>query len=490
MSLDPEDWGAVRALGQRMLDDMLAWQQTVRERAPWQPVPEEVKARLDEPAPRNGMALADVYEIFRRDILPYPTGNLHPRFWGWVMGNGTPTGLLADMLAAGMNCHVAGFDQSAAVVEKRVLAWMKELMGFPEAASGLLVSGGTVANLNGLLAARTVKAGFDVREEGVRAGPPLTVYRSSETHSWILKACETMGLGRRAFRRVPVDAAYRVDVSAMRAMIAADHAAGLRPFAIVGTAGTVNTGATDDLPALRALADETGLWFHVDGAFGALAAWSARRELVAGQESADSLAFDLHKWGYMPFEVGVVLTRDATAQLAAFQAPEAAGAPAYLRSVRQGIGREATYFADRGLQLSRGFRALKVWMSLKEQGAARIGAAIERNIEQARYLASLVRGHAELELLAPVALNIVCFRYAPRAVPETALNALNQAILAELQLRGIAVPSQTTLDGRFAIRVCVTNHRSEDGDFAALAEAVPALGAELLAAAQSPPRPS
>ena len=477
MTLDPQDWSVVRATGHRMVDDMLDWQQSVRERAPWQPVPDDVKSRIDEPVPFSGMPLDQVYAAFLRDVLPYPTGNIHPRFWGWVMGTGTPTGMLAEMLATGMNPHLAGYDQAASLIEKKVISWLKSLMGFPETASGLLVSGGTAANLNGLLAARVGKAGWDVREEGLYAGPPLVVYGSTETHSWAGQACETMGLGRKGFRKITADSQYRLDIDACRAAIMADLDDGKRPIAIVGNAGTVNTAAVDDLKAIRALSDEFGLWFHVDGAFGSMAAWCESRDLVAGQELADSIGFDLHKWGYMPYEVGVVLTRDPDAQLAAFQTQ--AGSAAYLQSSQKGISADATHFADRGLQLTRGFRALKVWMSMKEQGVDRIGAAIQANIEQARYLAERVEVTATLELLAPVSMNIVCFRYAPGGLTTERLNLLNQAILTALQVRGVAVPSQTILDGRFAIRVCVTNHRSELSDFDALVDAVVAIGAEL-----------
>jgi len=478
MTLDPTDWDETRAIGRQMVDDMLSWLETARARPAWTSVPADAKARLDEAVPYAGAPLAEVYEAFKRDVLPYPTGNIHPRFWGWVMGTGTPTGVLADMLAATMNNHLAGYDQSAALIERRVVAWLAELMGFPADSSGVLVSGGTEANLNGLISARVSKAGFDVREEGLGAGPPLTVYASSETHSWINTACEIMGLGRKAFRKIAVDGDYRIDLAACRARIVADIAAGDRPFAIVGNAGTVSTGATDDLAVLRALADEFDLWFHIDGAFGALAAWTPSRAIVAGLESADSVAFDLHKWGYMPYEVGVALTRHPDAQTAAYQ-PAAAGGPAYLRSAQAGIAVETTYFADRGLQLSRGFRALKVWMSMKEQGVDRIAGAIQTNIDQARRLGRMVEDEPDLELLAAVSLNIVCFRYAPAGLEAAALNPLNQAILVELQTRGIAVPSQTVLDGRFAIRVCITNHRSRDEDFDVLVAAVREIGAEL-----------
>jgi glutamate/tyrosine decarboxylase-like PLP-dependent enzyme len=483
MSLDPDDWQSVREVGRRMVEDMIDWQRSLRDDVPWRPVPDEVKARFEEPVPRAGMPLDAIYQRFRQDILPYPTGNAHPRFWGWVMGNGTPTGMLADMLAAGMNSHVAGFDQAAALVERQVLGWLKALMGFPADASGLLVSGGTAANLNGLLAARAAKAGWDVREEGLLAGPPLTVYGSVETHGSAAKACDLMGIGRQAFRKIAVDAEYRLDLAACREAIVRDLEAGRRPIAIVGNVGTVNTGAVDDLQGIRALADEFGLWFHIDGAFGSLVAWSPSRALVAGQELADSIAFDLHKWGYMPYEVGVILTCHPDAQLAAFQPP--AGAAAYLLSLERGVAAGATYFADRGIELTRGFRALKVWMSMKEQGVDRIGAAIQANIDQAIYLGRRVELEPDLELLTPVSMNIVCFRYCPPGIAEERLGPLNRDILTELQLRGIAVPSQTILDGRFAMRVCITNHRSELPDFDALFDGVLALGREFRGGADS-----
>jgi aromatic-L-amino-acid decarboxylase len=212
-----------------------------------------------------------------------------------------------------------------------------------------MVSGGTAANLNGLLAARVAKASFDLREDGLHASPLLTIYGSSETHSWAVKACEMMRMGRRAFRKIPVDTNYQIKIEACRTRILEDREAGMHPIAIIGNVGTVNTGAIDDLYALRALADELGLWLHLDGAFGSLAAWSDHHALVVGQELADSLAFDLHKWGYMPYEVGVVLTRDSEAQLAAFQPANGTERPAYLLSSNRGISANTTYFSDRGL---------------------------------------------------------------------------------------------------------------------------------------------
>jgi glutamate/tyrosine decarboxylase-like PLP-dependent enzyme len=483
-TLDPEDWDAVRRLGHRMIDDMIDHLRTVRDRPAWQPMPAAVREALEsEPLPRTGTALEEIYESFRGNVLPYPTGNLHPGFFGWVMGNGTATGMLADLLASGMNPHLAGYDQSAAVVERQVVRWVAELMGFPPDSSGLLVSGGTMANLNGLAVGRNEKVPFDLREHGLQASglPRLTLYGSTETHGWANKACELMGLGRSAFRRTPTDDNYRIDVAACRRRITEDLADGALPFAIIGTVGTVNTGAVDDIAALRALADEFGLWLHVDGAFGALAALAPRWcHIVEAQSTADSLGLDLHKWGYMPFEVACVLVRHPSAQTRTF-----GQAPAYLTATDRGVANGVTYFADRGLQLSRGFRALKAWMSLKEYGSDRIGRLIQQNLEQAAHLAAMVDAHPDLERLAPVELNIVCFRFAPAGTEPAQLDNLNEEILFRVQEGGHAVPSHTILGGRFALRVCITNHRTTRLDLDRLVSDVVALGRALTGAANT-----
>ena len=473
LTLDPASWDDLRKLGHRMIDDMVDYLASVRERPVWQPFPDAVRARLKEPVPREGRPAEAVYEQFQRDVLPYPPGNIHPRFWGWVIGTGTPLAMLADMLASGMNPQTAGVQESARYIEERVIAWLAEIMGFPAGSSGLLVSGGSMANLVALAVARQAKAGYDVREAGLGNGaPPLIVYTSTEGHSSVKKAVELMGLGSRNLHTIPVDKEYRIDVAALRATIAADRAQGRRPICVVGSAGTVNTGATDDLAALGALCRSENLWFHVDGAFGALLKLAPElADIVRGLETADSVAFDLHKWGYLPFEVGCTLVRHPDIHRATF-----AAAPSYLGATARGLAAGGVLFADLGIQLSRGFRALKVWMAFKTHGADLIGKMIAQNVAQIRYLVSLVEANPKLELLAPAPINICCFRYVAPQLDASALNALNQEILWRLQESGIAVPSHTVLDGRFAIRVANTNQRSRREDFELLVKTIVEIG--------------
>jgi glutamate/tyrosine decarboxylase-like PLP-dependent enzyme len=474
-TLDPADWEAFRALAHRMVDDTLDHLATLRGRAAWQPMPPTVRDGFAEPLPRDGEGEEAAYEQFRERILPYPNGNLHPRFWGWVQGNGTPLGMMADMLAAAMNPHLAGFDQAPARVEHQVVRWLAELMGFPAEAGGVLVTGGTMANVLGLAVARHARAGWDVREAGMQGGPALTVFASTETHGWVRKAVELMGMGRRALRSIPVDDLDRIDLQALAAAVREDRAAGHRPVCVIGTAGSVNTGASDDLAALADFCEAEGLWFHVDGAFGAWAYTSdALRSLVAGMERADSLAFDLHKWGYLPFECACVLVRDAELHRSAF----ATAAP-YLARTERGVIAGGLPFADRGIDLTRGFKALKVWMSFKTHGVDAIIRLVEQNVAQAQYLAARIEATPALELLMPVQLNVVCFRYAPPDLPEEERNAVTQEILLRLQEDGIAVPSGTLVRGRYAIRAAIVNHRSRREDFDVLADAVERIGREV-----------
>jgi len=475
-TLDPQDWEAMRALGHRMVDDMLTYLQTVRDRPVWQRTPDRVKESLKQPLPAKPEGAEAAYRDFVEDILPYPLGNIHPRFWGWVMGGGTPLGVLAEMLAATMNPNLGGGDHVANRVELQVLDWCKEMIGFPAGASGLLVSGGSMANFVGLTVARNTMAGFDIRHQGLPAAPRrLVAYGSVEMHSSIEKAVELLGLGRDALRMIPVDERFRIDLAALKKAIASDRASGCLPFCVIGNAGTVNTGAIDPLDELADLAREEKLWFHVDGAFGALAAVSPElRPRVKGQERADSIAFDLHKWMYMPFEAGCVLVRDPEAHRRAFSLT-----PEYLTHYERGAAGGEHWFNEYGLQLTRGFRALKAWLSIKEHGIDKYGRVIQQNVDQCQYLTGLIQASPDLELLAPTSLNIVCFRFKRPHTEDTALNRLNEQIMMELHEQGIAVPTYTTLGGKFALRVAHTNHRTRREDFDLLVREVIRLGREL-----------
>jgi aromatic-L-amino-acid decarboxylase len=475
-SLDPKDWEAMRVLGHRMIDDMMAYLETIRERPVWQPIPEGVKDNLRKPLPLDPQEPEDIYEEFLDYILPHPMGNIHPRFWGWVIGTGTALGMLAELLAAGMNPNLGGGDHGANYVEAQVLAWCKEMLGYPPEASGLLVSGCSMANLVGLTVARNTMAGFDVRREGLQAAQkPMTFYGSVETHSSNHKAVELLGLGSAAFRRIPVDAEFQIALPALEAAVSQDREDGFHPICVIGNAGTVNTGAIDDLDALADFCERERLWFHVDGAFGALAALSPDlRPLLSGLERADSLAFDLHKWMYVPYEIGCALVRDEADHRYTFSLT-----PDYLAHAERGLAGGSLWFSEYGVQLSRGFRALKAWMSIKEHGIEKYGRLIKQNVDQARYLARLVDDAPQLERMAPVPLNIVCFRFRGVSSDCVDLNSINREILARLHEQGIAVPSYTTLSDNYALRVAITNHRSRREDFELLVREVIRLGEDI-----------
>jgi aromatic-L-amino-acid decarboxylase len=439
---------------------------------------DEVHESLHQPIPRHPQGEKQAYQDFKDQVLAYPMGNYHPRFWGWVMGNGVPYAALSDMLASMLNPNLGGGDHIANDVERQVIDWCKEMVGFPADSSGVLVSGGSMANFIGLAVARNAMAGFDIRGEGVAASPErMTVYASAETHSSNYKAIEQLGIGKKWMRLIPVDEGYSMDIQALEEAIETDKAAGYRPICIIGNAATTNTGAFDDLNALADIAEREKIWLHVDGAFGALARLSPKYgEITAGMERADSLAFDLHKWMYLPMGVACVLIRNFEDHINTFKV-----SPDYLSHMPRGLaGDTHAWFGDLGIELSRGFRALKVWMSIKAYGIDHFARQIEQDIDHARYLEKLVDESPFLETLANVPLNIVCFRYVDPGKSDEALNALNQEIMLRLHERGLAVPSYTKLHSKFALRVSITNHRSIPEDFEFLVEKVSEIAAEIL----------
>jgi len=476
-TLDPKNWEEMRTLAHRMVDDAMTYLEKVSERPVWQPVPEDILENFDQPLPSQPASPAAVYEEFLQNIFPYPMGNIHPRFWAFYMGSGTIFGALAEFLAAVMNSNLGGGHHAAPLVEEQVINWMKEMLGLPREASGLLVSGASMANFVGLAVARNSKAGFDVRGSGLQETVQrMTVYASVEVHSSNQKAVELLGLGNKNLRKISVNDDYTINLTALKSAIAEDQSAGLKPICVIGNAGTINTGAIDDLQGLAEICKQENLWFHVDGAIGAVAVTAKPvKEKLAGIKRADSIALDLHKWMHMPFEAGCVLVRNEEAHRQTFSLT-----PEYLEHETRGLPGARLWFSDYGLELSRQFRALKVWMSIKEHGVERFGRMIERNIEQARYFAILVDKNPDMELVAPVGLDIVCFRFNPGGMDDEALNRLNKEILMQLHEQAIAVPSYTTLNGKYCLRIAIANHRSRREDFDLLAAAVVRIGRELV----------
>ena len=468
ISLDPDDWSETRALAHRIVDDAIAGLGGLRDRPVWQPMPDTVRETFRSPVPLQPTPLADIYDDLGATILRYPMGNTHPRFFAWYMGGSNFTGALGDFLAAIEGSNLGGGDTAAAAADGQVVDWLRQMMGFPDAAGGTLTSGGSMANMVGLTVARNAMAGVDVRADGITDLPqPLRFYASDQVHSAHQKAVEALGLGHKALRQVPTDAAFRMDVNALAAMIAEDRAAGRRPACVIATAGTTSTGSIDDLPAVAALCRRERLWLHIDGCIGAfLRIAPENRQLVEGIDLADSLALDPHKWLQTPFECGCALVRDRRQLFETFNLHGD-----YLQVQARGIA-AAEFLGDYGFELSRSFKALKLWMSLREHGVERFGALVDQHIGMARAMAERIAAEPRLELMAPVAINIVCFRYRGAVGSEAELRALNTEIMLRIQESGVAMPTDTTLHGRHSLRAAINNHRTRPEDLDLLLDEV------------------
>ena len=452
-TLDPVDWAELRVLGHRMLDDAFDDIEGIREHAVWQKMPDAVRAAWAEPLPREGEPPGDTYAAFRALVASYGVGNRHPRFLGWVHGGGTVLGMLAEMLAGGLNSNCGGRDHASILCERQVIRWSSEMLGLPVDSSGLVLSGTSMANLVAVLVARTAALGEAGRRQGFRAAR-LTGYASSGAHLCVARAFDMAGLGSDALRLIPSDGNHAMRVSALQERIADDRAAGFTPFMVIGTAGTVDVGAIDDLSAIADVCAKEGVWMHVDAAFGAVAMLSSvLRPMFAGIERAQSVAFDFHKWAHVPYEAGCIVVRDPQAHRAAFTRNAD-----YLRRDVRGLAAGEPWPVDLGPELSRGFRALKVWMTLRAFGADRLGRVAEHSCALARRLAAAVDAEPYLERVAPVALNIVCFRYLGGTDADQA------AIAADLQEAGDVVLSTTTIDGRSVLRAAFVNHRTIEAD--------------------------
>ena len=469
-SLDPtsrDEWESLRETLHEAADRLLDHVRDQRDLPVWQEMPDQVDESVARAIGADGVGTDAAWRLLHENVLPFGVGNVHPRFMGWVHGAGTPGGLLAGMAEAAINANLGGRNTGAARVERTVLEWAKGVFGFPDTASGILTSGTSMATVIALAAARQALADWDVESEGLGTeGAKFRVYASGATHGCVTNALRLLGMGRRAFHPVATDGRGHLDPAALRAAIAEDRAAGLRPLAVVGNAGTVDVGAIDDLETIADVCDEETLWFHVDGAFGALAVLSdTLRPRLAGIERADSIAFDFHKWMHVTYDCGCVLIRNETHHRAAFRSR-----PEYLEGQPSGLAAGEPWFCDYGPELSRGFRALRVWFLLAEHGTAAVARAIEGSVERAAHLAERVDAEAELERMAPADLNIVCFRLRPRAGEDP--DSFNADVVAEVQKRGIAAPSTTRLGGTLAIRCCLMNHRATFDDMDATVDGI------------------
>lgn len=467
-TLDPENWQDFRLQGHQMLDDMFDYLENLRARPVWQPIPDQVREVFQQPLPAQSGDLGEAHATFMRDVLPYAIGNAHPGFMGWVHGGGTPVGMLAEMLSAGLNANLGGREQIPVEVERQLVRWVRELFSFPETASGLFVTGTSMANLISVLVARTSVLGRDVRQVGLSSECRLTAYTSVSAHVSIAQAMDMAGIGTQALRKIPLNDQFQMDTAALEAAIAADKQAGMTPFLIAATAGTVDVGAIDPLASIADIAERSGLWFHVDGAYGALGMLAADiAPRLQGIERADSIAFDFHKWGQVPYDAGFVLVRDGALHYSTFASPAA-----YLQREARGMAAGSPWPCDFGPDLSRGFRALKTWFTLQVYGSEKLGRVISNTCALARYLRQRIESEAKLELLAPVALNIVCFRY-------RSSDRINADIVVAIQESGIAAPSTTTINGQLAIRAAIVNHRTKTCDIDALIDATLSFGADI-----------
>jgi aromatic-L-amino-acid decarboxylase len=468
------DPGETRRLGRLAVDLVAEHRDGLRRRPVFGKVP---ASAFDEPLPEDGQPADEVLAAVRERVLPHAFGNSHPRFFAFINATADPLGTLGDYLASAMNSNCWGGDHAAIHVEDRVLRWIGQILGLPDTAEGILTSGGSMANFTALAAARRARAPR-VREVGFAGTDPLVVYASEEAHSCVDKAVDLLGIGWSQLRKIPVDDRFRVRVDLLREAITADRRGGRQPAIVVGSAGTVNTGAVDPLDELADLCASEALWLHVDGAYGAMARVSPKvAPLFSGLERADSVAADPHKWLYVPYEAGAAFVREPGRLADAFRRPAA-----YLVHDAESPVVGGVSFNERGPELSRGFKALKVWMGLKRHGRRGYAAAVDHDLAMARILAEALRGRDDFELLAEPVLSIVNFRYRPRGrdlSPEE-LDRLNLRVVNRLVGSGAFFLAPTRLRGRVSMRVAIVNFRTREDDVRALLEEAASAGETLL----------
>jgi aromatic-L-amino-acid/L-tryptophan decarboxylase len=468
-----------RELGHRLVDRIADFLGDLRERpvTPAEP-PDRVRAALSaaDPLPEYGSDPHDIVASTAELLLEHSLFNGHPRFLGYVTSSPAPIGMLADLLAAAVNPNVGAWALSpmATEIEAQAVRWIAELIGYPAGAGGLFVSGGNMANFVGFLAARAETTAGAVRAGGIREVPRLRVYATGETHTWVQKATDLFGLGTDAIRWIPTDAELRMDPSALAAAIADDRRNGLHPMLVAATAGSVSTGSIDPLPAIAGVCRAQQVWMHVDGAYGGFAAAADDvPDDLRGIRLADSVAIDPHKWLYAPLEAGCVLVRDPETLRNAFSYH-----PPYYH-----FGEESLNYYDLGPQNSRGFRALKVWMALRQAGRSGYAASISTDISLSRHLFELLKKEAEIEPVTQ-SLSITTFRYLPPELRadvgtdrvDRYLDQLNEELLDRIQRSGEAFVSNAVVRGRYLLRACIVNFNTTRTDIEALPTIVTRLG--------------
>jgi len=445
--LDPQDWDAFGQQLHDLLEHCLTRMQNARD-LPWQPKPADMGVALDGAAHPS----AEVFTQITDTIMPYATGNTHPAFFGWVHGTGLPVGVGAELVAATMNSNCGGRDHGATEVEREVIHWLTRTAGMPDNAFGILTTGTSQATILALSAARTRAFGIDVRKQGIRALPEARVYMAKGAHSCVTKALEIMGHGAECVRQIPVNDLSQMDTAALQSAITEDRAAGRAPLAIIGTAGSVGVGAYDDLNALAGIAKAESIWLHVDAAFGFWSRLADKpwRTLSDGMGRADSIALDTHKWPGVQYDCGACLIADRDLHRTTFSSR-----PPYLESAEAGLAGGDLWFCDYGIELSRGFKALKVWTAIKILGVDAMGAAITDNCRQAALMGDLVTASPYLTLAHPIISNLCCFAVAKGDVTR---------IAADLQIAGKGVFSTITVNGTPCLRAAIVGHRTTSED--------------------------
>lgn len=459
-TLDPQNWNDYQKLGYKMIDDIIGYLKNIEKKKVWQPIPEEVKKEYNTLVPKIGTPAYMVYNDAVKLALSYPYGNIHPRFWAWINSPGTIMGVFAEALSATINSNCIYGDHSVIHIEAQVLSWIKQMIHLPENYSGILVSGGSMANLYGLTVARNSVQHSQVRIDGMKETNQYTIYCSTETHNSVDKAAEHLGIGRKFIRKIPINNDFTINLDLLKKEITKDKSQGFSPLCIIANAGTVNTGAIDPMNQIADICEEENIWMHVDGAYG-LFAHMVEPEKLSGFERADSVAGDLHKWMYINYSVGCIFIKSKHQHKNSFAADAD-----YLMKHERGlsVGGGPSEYNHLGLELTRPNRALKVWMSIKEHGVNKYAQMINKDIQLAKYLEKLIQNNIHLELMAPVNLSIVCFRFNPGSLSVDQLNDLNKEILMDLQESGDAIISSTILHGNYVFRTAITNHRSQFSD--------------------------